>query len=102
MNYWHHTVCHIMVLKNMDLKNIELDCLVHKKEKTFLDVIKFLCLGADFVGIGRPAVHGLITQGNLGVKNIFEILNNELKSSMANGGFKNEKSFNLKRLKFIK
>lgn len=84
------------------IKNKKIKLIIDGGVRKGSDVIKFLCLGADFVGVGRPAVHGLITQGNLGVKNIFEILNNELKSNMINGGFKNEKSFNLKRLKFIK
>ena len=43
------------------------------------DILKLLCLGADFVGIGRPAIYGLILNGSNGVKNIFNILNNELK-----------------------
>ena len=28
------------------------------------DVLKFLCLGADYVGIGRPSIHGLIYNGS--------------------------------------
>ena len=52
------------------------------------DIIKFLCLGADFVGIGRPAVHGLICNGSKGVSEIFKILNSELKTNIINGGFK--------------
>ena len=65
------------------------------------DVLKFLCLGADYVGIGRPSIHGLIYNGSRGVSEIFKILNNELETSMINGGFKNKKSFNLKRLNFL-
>ena len=64
------------------------------------DVIKYLCLGANFVGIGRPAIYGLIINGSNGVKRIFEILESELISAMQNGGFKNLKSFNLKDWKF--
>ncbi|MDC3152581.1 alpha-hydroxy-acid oxidizing protein [Pelagibacteraceae bacterium] len=64
------------------------------------DIIKYLCLGADFVGIGRPAIYGLICGGNKGVKKIFEILINELKTAMINGGFKNLKSFKKERLSF--
>ena len=57
-----------------------------------------MCLGADFVGIGRPAIHGLINNGHKGVTNIFEILKDELTSSMINGGFKDFKSFKKSRL----
>ena len=64
------------------------------------DILKLLCLGADFVGIGRPALHGLILNGYKGVANIFKILNSELKVSMENGGFKNFKDCKISRIKF--
>jgi (S)-2-hydroxy-acid oxidase len=64
------------------------------------DIIKCLCLGADFVGIGRPAIHGLVCDGKDGVQNIFDILADELRSSMINGGFKNYKDFKKERLIF--
>ena len=41
------------------------------------DILKFLCIGADYVGIGRPAMYGLILKGHNGVKEIFDILNND-------------------------
>ena len=62
------------------------------------DIIKYLSLGADFVGIGRPAVYGLIVSGYVGANKIFHILNNELRTAMINGGFKNLKSFKINRL----
>jgi isopentenyl diphosphate isomerase/L-lactate dehydrogenase-like FMN-dependent dehydrogenase len=64
------------------------------------DIIKYLCLGADLVGIGRPAIHGLSISGYKGVKNIFDILNSELTTAMINGGFKNYNDFKLNRLKY--
>ena len=64
------------------------------------DIIKYLSLGANFVGIGRPAIYGLILDGHKGVKRIFDILNSELKSSLLNGGFKNLGELNLKRILF--
>ena len=64
------------------------------------DILKLLCLGADFVGIGRPALHGLILNGYKGVADIFKILNSELKVSMENGGFKNFKDCKISRIKF--
>lgn len=62
------------------------------------DIIKYLCLGSDLVAIGRPAIYGLNLNGSLGVSKIFEILKNELKTAMINGGFNNLKSFNQDRL----
>ncbi len=64
------------------------------------DIIKYLCLGADFVAIGRPAIHGLLCSNKKGVKKIFEILSDELKTSMVNGGFKNYNDFKKNRLIF--
>ena len=64
------------------------------------DVIKYLCLGADFVAIGRPVIHGLVCNNKKGVQKVFEILSDELKTSMINGGFKNYKDFRLDRLIF--
>ena len=62
------------------------------------DIIKYLCLGANLVAIGRPAIYGLSLNGSAGVSRIFEILKNELTTAMINGGFKNVKSFNKQRL----
>ena len=62
------------------------------------DIIKYLCLGADYVGIGRPAIYGLICGGSEGVRKVFEILNDELRTAMINGGFNNLKSFLKNRL----
>ena len=62
------------------------------------DVIKYLCLGANLVAVGRPAIYGLICNGSQGVSNIFSILKNELTSAMTNGGFKNISSFKQNRL----
>ncbi len=66
------------------------------------DIIKYLSLGANFVGIGRPAIYGLIIDGYRGVKSIFDILNSEFKTALLNGGFKNLKEMNLKRIYFDK
>ena len=80
----------------------------NKKIKIFVDggvrkgsdILKLLCLGADFIGIGRPAIHGLICDGKEGVKNIFNVLNSELLTSMTNGGFKNFLNVKLVGLNF--
>lgn len=64
------------------------------------DILKLLCLGADFVGIGRPAIHGLICNGKEGVKNIFDVLNSELLTAMTNGGFRDFSECKIDRIKF--
>ena len=55
-------------------------------------------MGADYVGIGRPAIYGLIIDGKKGVKKIFSILNNELSTFMINSGCRDYKDLNIKRL----
>ena len=62
------------------------------------DILKYLCLGADLIGVGRPAVFGLALNGSEGVKDIFKILENEMKTAMINGGFSSYKDFKLSRL----
>ncbi|MFC6255060.1 lactate oxidase [Secundilactobacillus hailunensis] len=52
------------------------------------DVFKALALGADLVGIGRPAIYGLALGGADGVFSVFEHLNNELKIVMQLAGTK--------------
>ena len=63
------------------------------------DIIKYLCLGADLVALGRPVIYGLMYDGKKGVEKVIEILESELKTSMANGGFKNLESFKFSRIK---
>tara|TARA_B110000305_G_scaffold48353_1_gene51948 strand:- start:99 stop:1133 length:1035 start_codon:yes stop_codon:yes gene_type:complete len=79
-------------------KNKKMIVIVDGAVRKGSDIIKYMSLGADFVGVGRPAIHGLAVAGNRGVTNIFEILKNELLTSMVNGGFKNFKSFKRSRL----
>lgn len=62
------------------------------------DIIKYLCLGADMVAIGRAALYGLIIDGANGVNEIIHILNSELKTAMINGGFSSLKDFTNKRI----
>jgi lactate oxidase len=50
------------------------------------DVFKALSLGATAVGVGRPALWGLITGGSLGVKSVYAQLAFELKSTMLLSG----------------
>ena len=50
--------------------------------------MKYISLGADMVGIGRPALYGLIANGKKGVNSIINIFHEELKISMTNAGFK--------------
>jgi L-lactate dehydrogenase (cytochrome)/(S)-mandelate dehydrogenase len=46
------------------------------------DVVKALCLGADAVMIGRPALYGLASTGQSGVEGVLEILRAELETTM--------------------
>ena len=46
------------------------------------DVVKALCLGADAVMIGRPALYGLATAGQSGVEGVLEILRTELVTTL--------------------
>ena len=54
----------------------------------------------NFVGIGRPAIYGLICDGHRGVSSIFEILKSEMITAMKNGGFNSIKDFKFNRLIF--
>jgi L-lactate oxidase len=51
-----------------------------------IDIFKALSLGATAVGIGRPALWGLIDGGSLGVKSVYAQLAFELKSTMLMSG----------------
>ena len=51
-----------------------------------IDVFRALSLGATAVGIGRPALWGLIDGGSLGVKSVYAQLAFELKSTMLLSG----------------
>ena len=64
------------------------------------DVIKYLCLGANLVAIGRPILYGLIVKGNKGVTQILNIIEDEFYTSCKNGGFKSIKDFKYSRLNF--
>ncbi|XP_077990190.1 2-Hydroxyacid oxidase 1-like [Glandiceps talaboti] len=46
------------------------------------DVLKALALGAKAVFIGRPVIYGLAYKGEDGVKDVLEILKDELKNAM--------------------
>ena len=51
-----------------------------------IDVFRALALGATAVGIGRPALWGLINGGSLGVKSVYGQLAFELKSALLLSG----------------
>jgi L-lactate oxidase len=51
-----------------------------------IDIFRALSLGATAVGIGRPALWGLIGGGSLGVKSVYAQLAFELKSTMLLSG----------------
>ena len=88
-------------LKEISNSNKKTKIIVDGGVRKGSDIIKYLCAGADLVGIGRPAMYGLIIGGSEGVKKIFEILENELSTAMINGGFKNLKQMKNYRIKNI-
>ena len=62
------------------------------------DVIKYLCMGADIIAVGRPFLYGLISYGSLGVQNTYSILSSEFYNNCNNGGFKKIEDFNITRI----
>eukprot|EP00249_Psilotum_nudum_P018320 c26747_g1_i1 orf=584-1738(+) len=50
------------------------------------DIFKALALGASAVLIGRPILFGLAVDGEMGVKNVLQMLRNELELTMALAG----------------
>jgi lactate oxidase len=59
-----------------------------------VDIFKALSLGATAVGIGRPALWGLIDGGALGVQSVYAQLAFELKSTMLMSGVAKAKDLN--------
>ncbi len=53
------------------------------------DVLRALALGADFVAVGRPLLHGLVVGGADGVLKTLSLLNSELLVSMQLAGLRN-------------
>ncbi|KAI1400890.1 FMN-dependent dehydrogenase [Hypoxylon fuscum] len=53
------------------------------------DIFKALCLGADMVWIGRPALWGLAYDGEYGVTNALKILEDEFRECMVLSGSSN-------------
>lgn len=46
------------------------------------DALKALCLGADFVGVGRPILYGVAARGEEGAVEVMQILHSELVTAM--------------------
>ena len=46
------------------------------------DVLKALCLGANFVGVGRPILFGVAARGEEGASEVLQILQSELVTTM--------------------
>lgn len=59
--------------------------------RTGTDILKAKISGADIIGIGRPAIYGLIAGGKLGVYQTLKLFNNEYKSSIILSGIKIKK-----------
>jgi L-lactate oxidase len=59
-----------------------------------IDIFRALSLGATAVGVGRPALWGLIAGGAEGVKSVYAQLAFELKSTMLLSGVAKLKDLN--------
>ena len=44
-----------------------------------------MCLGADFIGVGRPIVYALIADKKNGLQNYFNLIQKEIKTSFIFG-----------------
>ncbi len=91
------------------VSSLEALCKIRKKIKnkqiifdsgirTGTDVFKALCLGADIVSIGRPAIWGLILDGANGVSRILDFFYDEFKSAFALSGCTNINKLSKKKL----
>jgi 4-hydroxymandelate oxidase len=67
----------------MDAVGDEAEVLIDGGIRRGTDVLKALALGARAVQVGRPVLWGLAVEGEVGVKNVLELLRNELDSAMA-------------------
>lgn len=85
-------------ISSIKKKNKKIIIIVDGGVEKGTDIIKYLCLGADMVAIGRAALYGLIVDGANGVNKIVNILNQELKTAMINGGFRSIRDFSKKRI----
>ena len=52
--------------------------------RTGSDILKAIGLGADIVGLGRPAIYGLIWAGKKGVNHMLTLLREEFETAMIN------------------
>ena len=75
----------IKIRKNIKNKKIIFDGGI----RTGTDMFKSLCLGADIVSVGRPAIWGLILGGSSGVSKVLDLFYEEFKSVMGLSGCKN-------------
>lgn len=66
--------------------------------RTGTDVFKALAMGANAVFIGRPVLWGLAVSGSNGVRDVLEILRDELKLCMALCGCPNVKAISKKHV----
>ena len=55
-------------------------------------------MGADIVGIGRPAIYGLILAGKKGVNYMLTLLREELETTMINSSISNIKDISKRKI----
>tara|TARA_X000000368_G_scaffold306273_1_gene244444 strand:+ start:643 stop:1674 length:1032 start_codon:yes stop_codon:yes gene_type:complete len=92
------TVEALKKISNIKKKNKKVIIIADGGVEKGTDIIKYLCLGADMVALGRAALYGLIVNGSDGVNKIINILNTELKTAMINGGFRSMRDFTDQRI----
>ncbi len=63
-----------------------------------LDVVKMLALGADCTLLGRAFIYALAAQGQVGVENLLDIFEQEIRVAMTLTGTKNIHNFNQQSL----
>jgi L-lactate dehydrogenase (cytochrome) len=66
--------------------------------RTGLDVLRMLALGADGVLIGRAFVYAMAAKGKVGIRELFSLLEKELRTSMVLTGATNIKDINYSML----
>ncbi|XP_066304582.1 2-Hydroxyacid oxidase 1-like [Branchiostoma lanceolatum] len=57
--------------------------------RTGADILKALAMGAKCVFVGRPVLWGLAYKGEVGVRQVLQVLNDELRVAMAHTGCSN-------------
>ena len=66
--------------------------------RTGSDILKCLSLGADYVGIGRPMIYGVVANPKIGAEKVLELYIHEFKTVMHLSGISNIRKINKKNI----